>query len=124
MRASRLAPVLPRSLRRRASHRAGYLVGPLAPAVKGRVVAGIPALAEAGSAQIPVGADLARHGTQVVPEVDERRTTPKPVAVVDRVDDEPRLEHERVRDHRIVLGVGVLLDVQILLDDPSRVAEE
>ena len=27
-----------------------------------------------------------------------------------------RLEHERVRDHRIVLGVGVLLDVEVLLN--------
>ena len=40
------------------------------------------------------------------------------------MDDEPGLEHERVRDHRVVLGVGVLLDVEILLDDALRVGEE
>ena len=38
--------------------------------------------------------------------------------------DEPRLEHERVRDHRVVLRVGVLLDVEVLLDDPLGVGEE
>jgi hypothetical protein len=40
------------------------------------------------------------------------------------VDDEPRLEHERVRDHRVVLRVGVLLDVEVLLDRALRVGEE
>ena len=38
--------------------------------------------------------------------------------------DEPGLEHERVRDHRVVVGVGVLLDVEVLLHDPLRVREE
>jgi hypothetical protein len=40
------------------------------------------------------------------------------------VDDQPRLEHERVRDHRVVLGVGVLLDVEVLLDHPLGIGEE
>ena len=61
---------------------------------------------------------------QVVPEVDDRRTAPEPVAVVDAVDHEPGLEHQRVRDHRVVLGVGVLLDVEVLLDDAPGVGEE
>jgi hypothetical protein len=29
-----------------------------------------------------------------------------------------------VRDHRVVLGIDVLLDLEILLDDPLRVGEE
>jgi len=29
------------------------------------------------------------------------------------LDDEPGLEHECMRDHRVVLGVGVLLDVEV-----------
>ena len=61
---------------------------------------------------------------QVVPQVVDRRTAPEPVAVVDAVDDQPRLEHEGVRDHRVVVGVGVLLDVQILLDGPLGVGQE
>src|SRR5258708_6402352 len=77
-------------------------------------------LGQPGSAEVPVGTDLARNGPQVVVEVIDRRAAPEPVAVVDAVDDEPRLEHERVRDHRVVLGVGVLLEVELLLDDAPR----
>src|SRR5262249_8969515 len=33
-------------------------------------------------------------------------------------------EHERVRDHRVVLRVGVLLDVEVLLNGSLRVGEE
>jgi hypothetical protein len=40
------------------------------------------------------------------------------------VDDQPRLEHEGVRDHRVVLGVGVLGDVEVLLDRPPGIGQE
>ena len=102
----------------------GLRCSPPVPAVEARPVARVPGLAEPRRAQVPVRADLARRRTQVAPEVVDRRATPEPVAVVDAVDDEPRLEHERVRDHRVVLGVGVLLDVEVLLDRPSGVGEE
>ena len=94
---------------------------PLVPSVEVRMIAGIPGLAQAGRAQIPVRADLLRHGAQIAAEIFDRRPAPEPVAVVDAVDDKARLEHERVRDHRIVLGIGVLLDVEVLLDRPLRV---
>src|SRR5262249_40211802 len=68
-------------------------------------VARVPCLAESGRAQVPVRTDLPRHLAQVASEVFDRRAAPEPVAVVDDVDDEPRLEHERVRDHRVVLRV-------------------
>ena len=74
-----------------------------------------------GCTQVPVGTDFARHRAQIVPKIDDRRTPPEPVAVIDAVDHEARLEHERVRDHRIVLGVGVLLDVEIFLNLSVRV---
>ena len=77
-----------------------------------------------GVAQIPVGADLARHGPQVVPEVDDRRPAPEPIAVIDAVDDESRLEHERVRNHRIMFRVGILRNVEILLNCSFGVGEE
>src|SRR5215217_1073863 len=89
--------------------------GPPVPAVERRHVTRVPGLPEAGGAEVEVGADLAADGPQVMPEVDHRRTPPEPVAVVDAVDDQPGLEHQRVRDHRVVLGVGVLLDVEVLL---------
>ena len=92
--------------------------------MEGRQVARIPCLAEPRSFQIPVGADLARHGPQVMPEIDDRRPAPEPIAVIDAVDDESRLEHERMRDHRIVLRVGVFRDIQILLNGSVGVGEE
>jgi len=69
----------------------------------------------------PSRADFARHGAQVVPKIDDRWTAPEPVTVVDAVNDEARLEHQRVRNHRIMLGVGVLLDVEIFLNRPVGV---
>src|SRR3954449_10742201 len=95
--------------------------GPLFPAVEGRPVARVPGVAQPGGAEVPVGTDVARHRPQIVPQVDYRWTPPEPVAVVDAVDDEPGLEHERVRGHRVVFGVGVLLDVEVLLDGAIRV---
>src|SRR6476646_2518932 len=89
-----------------------------------RVVAGLPVLAEAGRAQVRVRADLAGHLAKVAAKVLERGPAPEPVAVVDAEDDQSRLEHERVRDHRVVVGVGVLLDVEVLLDLVASVGQE
>ena len=83
-----------------------------------------PRPAQPRRAQIPVRAGLARHGAQVVPEVVEGRAAPEPVAVVDAVDDQSRLEHERVRDHRVVVRIGVLGDVEVLLDCSAGVGQE
>src|SRR5208282_1923382 len=92
-----------------------YLSGLLVPAVEARQVARIPCLAESRRAQIPVRADLARRGAQIMPEVCDRRAAPKPVAVVDAVDHKAWLQHERVRDHRVVGVICVLLDVEVFL---------
>jgi hypothetical protein len=69
-----------------------------------------------GVPQIPVRANFTRHGAQIVPKIDDRWTAPEPVAIIDAVDHEARLEYEHMRDHRIVIGVGVLLDFEILLN--------
>src|SRR6266481_3462781 len=55
---------------------------------------------------------------------DDRWTPPEPVAVIDAVDHQTWLEHERMRDHRIVLGVGVLLNVEILLNCSAGIRKE
>src|SRR5689334_3647959 len=107
-------------------HRTGLrrgdrLTGLPVPAVELRVVAGGPGFAETRCAQIPVWADLGRGRAQVMPQVVERGPAPEPVAVVDAVDDQPGLEHKRVRDHWVVVGVGVFGDVEVLLDRPARV---
>jgi len=101
-----------------------FRIGSLAPPVEMRVVARIPGLTESRSAQIPVGAALARHGSQVVPEVYDRWAAPEPVAVVDTVNQETGLEHERVRNHRVVLRVSVFLDVEVLLHLSIRVRKK
>src|SRR5271170_3925141 len=92
--------------------------------MEGRQVASVPSLAESGLAQIPVGADLSHRRAQVVPEVGDGRPAPEPIAVIDAVDDESWLEHERVRDHRIIFRVGVFGDVEVLLNDSVGVGEE
>src|SRR5215831_1612920 len=96
----------------------------LIPAVEARKVACVPRLSESGFAQVPVRADLGCHGAQVVPKVHDGRATPEPVAVINAVDHEPGLKYESMWDHRVVLGVGVLLDVEVLLNFPIRVGEE
>src|ERR1700740_2339123 len=96
----------------------------LVPPVETREVTRLPCLAESRSTQIPVWADFSRHGAQIVPKIDDRRTAPEPIAVVDAVDHEARLEHERMRDHRIMLGVGVLLNVEVLLNGSVGVRKE
>src|SRR5215207_9983550 len=111
-------------IRAPASAGARACCGPPVPAMERREVARVPRLAETGAAEVPVGADVGADRAQLVPEVIDRRAPPEPVAVVDAVDHEPRFEHERVRDHRVVLAVGVLLDVEVLLDDARRVGEE
>src|SRR6476661_11092926 len=89
-----------------------------------REVTRFPSLTEPRLAQIPGGANLARYVPQVLPEVVDRGPAPEPVPVVDLVDDEMRLEHEGVRDQRVVHRVGVLLDIEVLLDGALGVGEE
>ena len=67
---------------------------------------------------------ISRDGAEVVPEVIDGRASPEPVTVINAVDRQARLEHKCVRDHRVVLGIGVLLDVEVLLNLPGGVGEE
>src|SRR5215216_6090855 len=76
---------------------------PLVPAVEVGHVLAVPCFPQPGRAQVPIRTDLARHGSQVLMEILDRRPAPKPIAVVEAVNDESRLEHERVRNHRVVL---------------------
>src|SRR5499433_204276 len=100
------------------------LNGPPVPPVEVREVAPVPRLAQPRRAQVPIRADLTRRCTQVLPQIVDRRPTPVPVAVIDAVNDQSRLEHERVRNHRIMLGVGVLRNVEVFLDRPFGIREK
>src|SRR4051794_35164018 len=54
--------------------------GASGPAMEAPEVAGLPRVAQPGRAEVPVRPDLTRDGPQIVPEVDDRRASPKPVA--------------------------------------------
>ena len=77
-----------------------------------------------GCGDVPVGPAFLENGTQVLAQLFDRRTAEEPVAHVDLVNDQPRLEHDHVRDHRIVHRIGVFSDVEVLLDHTARVGQE
>src|SRR3984893_7000883 len=74
-----------------------------------------------GPSDVPVRAALPQHRTQVLPKLFDGRPAKKPVAVIDLEYDETRFEDDDMRDHRIMLGVRVLGDVEVLLNFASRV---
>src|SRR5712691_9429556 len=87
-------------------------------------VTALPRFAETRRTEIPVRPDLAGDLAQIAAKVLDRRPPPEPVAVVDAMDHEPGLEDERVRDHRVVMGVGVLLDLQVFLHLAPVIGQE
>ncbi len=92
--------------------------------MEGGSVTCVPRGAQFGIGDVPVRAHVGRHLAQVAAQIVDRRAAPKPVAVVDAVHDEPRLQDDRVRDHRVLGRVGVLGDVEILLDDAPGIGQE
>ena len=74
-----------------------------------------------GPSDIPIRSTFLRHVAQVLPKLFDGRTAEKPIAAVNLEYDESRLEDDDMRDHRIVLGVRVLGDVQILLNLAPRI---
>ena len=73
---------------------------------------------------VPIGPAFPADGSQVQAKLFDRGPSEEPVAIVDPVDHEAGLQHDHVRDHRIVEGIGVLGDVEIFLDDAPRIGEE
>ena len=74
-----------------------------------------------GLSDVPVQTALPQHSTQVLPKLFDGRPAKKPVAVIDLENNETRLEDDDMQDHRIVLGVRVLGDVEALLNLASRI---
>src|SRR3954468_2654173 len=56
-----------------------------------------------GAADVPVGTAAPQHRAEVEAQLLHRRPTEEPVAVVNFVDAQAWLEHDGVRDHRIVM---------------------
>src|SRR3984893_7734797 len=84
----------------------------------------LPRRFEFGRCDVPVRPALSNYGAEVLPELLHSGPAEEPVAVVDLVDDKTGLEDNHVGDHGIVDGVGVLGDVEILLDNATRIGEE
>src|SRR6266404_1668794 len=74
-----------------------------------------------GPSDIPVRTAFPQHSPQVLPKLFDGRSAKKPVAVIDLEYNETRFEDDDMRDHRIVLGVRVLGDLEILLNLASRI---
>src|ERR1700741_1582305 len=76
---------------------------------------------QVGGGDVPVGAALFQDRAQVLAQFFVGGTAEEPVAIIDLVDDEAGFQDDDVRDHRIVLGIGVLGDIEVFLHDAARV---
>src|SRR6516225_932543 len=84
----------------------------------------LPDLFHFGGSDVPVGTAFLEHRTKVLAELFYRGPPKEPIAVIDLVNDQARLEDNDVRDHRIVQRVGVLGDVEIFMNHATRVGQE
>ena len=73
---------------------------------------------------VPIRPALLCDGTQVLAELFNRRTAEEPLAVVDLINDEARLENNDVRNHRIAIWIGVFGNIDVLLNDSSCIGEK
>src|SRR5712664_2777961 len=96
----------------------------LAVRIEARLVALLPGSLQLRLTGVPVGPAALQDGAQVVAQLFDGGPAEEPVAHVDLVDAQARLEHERVRDHRVVVRVGVLGDVEVLLHLATWIGEE
>src|SRR5580765_4186083 len=96
--------------------RVGLAVGIKAPAF-----AIFPSGFQFGRRDVPIRTAFPECDTQVLSKLFQRRPAKKPVAVVDLEHHETGLENDDMRNHRVVLGVRVLGDVEILLNLASRI---
>ncbi len=98
-----------------------YLPVGLAVRIKAIMFAPFPGGFQFGPGDVPVRATFLQRSSQILPKLFDGRSTKKPVAIVDFEYNETRLEDNYMRDHRIVLGVRVLGDVEILLNLAPRI---
>src|SRR5437660_12611818 len=99
--------------------REGLVIG-----IKAIMFALFPSGFQFGPGDVPVRTAFLQHSTQVLPKLFDGRSAKKPVAVVDLEYNQTRFEDDDMRNHRIVLGVRVLGDVEILLNLSSRIGQK
>src|SRR5258708_39490749 len=83
----------------------------LATGIKAIMFTPFPSGFQFGLSNIPVRTAFLQHSTQVLPKLLDGRSAKKPVTVVDLEYNEPRFEDDDMRDHRIVLRIGILGEV-------------
>src|SRR5882672_1483202 len=98
-----------------------YLPVGLAVGIEATVFALRPIGFQFGRRDVPIRTAFPEHNTQVLSKLLQRRSSKKPVAVVDLEHHETRFENDDMRNHRIVLRVRVLGDVEILLNLACRI---
>jgi hypothetical protein len=92
--------------------------------VKKFLIALLPRRFQVRICDIPIGATFSENRTQILTEIFDCGSAKEPVAVVDLVNDETRLKHDRVRDHRIVERIRVFSDIEVSLNYTPGVGEE
>src|SRR5712672_170283 len=83
-----------------------------------------PSSFQFGPSDVPIRTAFLQHNAQVLPKLFDGRSAKKPVAVINLEYHETRFENDDMRDHRVVLGVRVLGDVEILLNLASRIRQK
>jgi hypothetical protein len=73
---------------------------------------------------IPIWPALLGDGAEVLTEILKRRAAKEPIAVVYLAYDEARFQNNDMWNHRIVDWIRVFGNVEILLNDSSRIREE
>src|SRR6266478_607114 len=81
----------------------------------------LPSRFQFWAGDVPVRTALPQHSTQVLPKLFDGRSPKKPVAVIDLEYDETWFQDDDMGDHRIVLGIRVLGNVEVLLNLASRI---
>src|ERR1700730_14709906 len=89
--------------------------------IKAIVFTPFPSGFQFGLSNVPVRTALPQHSTQVLSKLFDGRSAKKPVAVIDLEYNQIWFEEDDIRDHRIVLGVRVLGNVEVLLNLACRI---
>src|SRR3984957_9613895 len=87
----------------------GFPVG-----IKAVLFAPLPSGFHFRSGYVPIRAALLQYRSQVLPQLFVGWPAEEPIPIVDFKNQQSRLQHNGVRDHRIVPRIGVLGNVQIL----------
>src|SRR4029077_856432 len=93
----------------------------LAIGIKASMFAPFPSDFQFWPSDVPIRTTFPQHSTQVLPKLFDGRSAKKQVAVIDLEYNKTWFADDEIRDHRIVLGVRVLSNVEVLLNLACRI---